>query len=224
MAVQHYALQIQTLLHISSEWPSQEEPGSGSTAFASVSDISAPACRNGICPPLRPVSLVHKNNRGPCCPPMSNSSTFPWNARPDRSGRFEIIEWLLNICPMIWCGQAVVRTTDSKEEDECFIKTYNLQNVYAYFDDITVTGVTVVDDKKLNCLLAATADCRLMLNEEKSQIRVATLVMLGHKISFNKVEPDPDRLQPLLDLLPLTSLKGLKRASSLFSYCSKWNA
>ena len=117
----------------------------------------------------------------------------------------------------------MVRTTDSKEEDECFIKTYNLQNVYAYFDDITVTGVTVVDDKKLNCLLAATADCRLMLNEEKSQIRVATLVMLGHKISFNKVEPDPDRLQPLLDLLPLTSLKGLKRASSLFLYCSKWN-
>jgi len=86
VGVQHYALQIQTLLHISSEWPSQEEPGSGSTAFASVSDISAPACRNGICPPLRPVSLVHKNNRGPCCPPMSNSSTSPWTARPDDSG------------------------------------------------------------------------------------------------------------------------------------------
>jgi len=58
-------------------------------------------------------------------------------------------------------------------------------------------------------LLAATADCRLTLNEEKSQIRVATLVMLGYKISFKKVEPDPDRLQPLLDLLLPACLKEL---------------
>jgi len=35
--------------------------------------------------------------------------------------------------------------------------------------------------------------------------------MLGYKISFNEVEPDPDRLQPLLDLPPPTNLKELKR-------------
>jgi len=28
-------------------------------------------------------------NRRPCCPPMSNSSTSPWNARPDGSGRWD---------------------------------------------------------------------------------------------------------------------------------------
>jgi len=38
---------------------------------------------------------------------------------------------------------------------------------------------------------------------------VATLVMLGYKISFKKVEPDPDRLQPLLDLLLPACLKEL---------------
>ena len=43
------------------EWPSQEEPGSGSTASAPVSDISPPACTNGVWPPLQPVSVAQKN-------------------------------------------------------------------------------------------------------------------------------------------------------------------
>jgi len=43
------------------EWPSQEEPESGLTASAPVSDVSAPACTNGVWPPLRPVSVVQKN-------------------------------------------------------------------------------------------------------------------------------------------------------------------
>ena len=73
------------------EWPSQEEPGSGSTASAPVSDISAPACTNGVWPPLRSVSVAHKNKRRPCHPPMSNPSTPlspPWTAWPDGSGRW----------------------------------------------------------------------------------------------------------------------------------------
>ena len=38
--------------------PSQEEPGSGSTTPVPVSDVSAPACTNGVWPPLRPVSVA----------------------------------------------------------------------------------------------------------------------------------------------------------------------
>jgi len=33
-------------------WPSQEEPASGLTASAPVSDVSTPACTNGVWPPL----------------------------------------------------------------------------------------------------------------------------------------------------------------------------
>ena len=43
------------------EWPSQEEPGSGSTTSAPVSDVSTPACTNGVWPPLRSVSVAQKN-------------------------------------------------------------------------------------------------------------------------------------------------------------------
>ena len=43
------------------EWPSKEEPGPGLTASAPVSDVSAPACTNGVWPPLRPMSVAQKN-------------------------------------------------------------------------------------------------------------------------------------------------------------------
>ena len=43
------------------EWPSREDPESGLTATAPVSDVSAPACINEIWPPLRPVSVAQKN-------------------------------------------------------------------------------------------------------------------------------------------------------------------
>jgi len=38
----------------------QEEPGSGLTVSALLSDISAPAFTNGVWPPLRPVSVTQK--------------------------------------------------------------------------------------------------------------------------------------------------------------------
>ena len=43
------------------EWPSQGEPGSSSTASAPVSDVSAPACTNGVWPHLWHVSVAQKN-------------------------------------------------------------------------------------------------------------------------------------------------------------------
>jgi len=50
-----------TLVPTPPEWPSQEEPGSGSTTFAPVLTISAPACINGLWLPLQPVIMVQKN-------------------------------------------------------------------------------------------------------------------------------------------------------------------
>ena len=44
--------------HTHPEWPSREEPGSCLTASAPMSDVCAPACTNGVCPPLRPVSVA----------------------------------------------------------------------------------------------------------------------------------------------------------------------
>ena len=56
-APQDSAFSSPTPAPTSPEWPSQEEPGSGLTASALVSDVSAPACTNGVWP-LRPASVA----------------------------------------------------------------------------------------------------------------------------------------------------------------------
>jgi len=104
-----------------------------------------------------------------------------------------------------------------------FIKRYNLKNVYAYLDDITVTGATLAEhDINLKLLLDAANECNLTLNETKSNFHATTLDMLRHRISHNQVRPDAQRLRPLLDLPPPSTAKELKRVSGMFSYYSKW--
>ena len=47
-----------TLAPILGEWSFQEQCGSSLTASAPVSDVSVPACTNGVCPPLLHVSVA----------------------------------------------------------------------------------------------------------------------------------------------------------------------
>ena len=62
---------------------------SGLTASAPVSDVSAPACTNGYVLFCGLWVWHRRTNRRPCCPPMSNPSTYPWTARPYGSGRLD---------------------------------------------------------------------------------------------------------------------------------------
>ena len=135
------------------ERPSQEEPGSDSTASAPVSGVSDHACANwyvllhGLWVRLRRTTYDHVVLQCPIHRPPHGLHDL--TVLDD-----ETIEWLLNNCPEIWCGQAVVRTTTGSKEEECFIKTCNLQKVYAYVDDITVTGANFAEDYKKSEFLA----------------------------------------------------------------------
>ena len=71
------------------EWPSQEEPGSGLTASAPVSDVSAPACTNGVDLLCGLWVWRRRTNHRPYCSPASNPSTSPWTAWPEGSGRWD---------------------------------------------------------------------------------------------------------------------------------------
>ena len=72
---QDTALQFQTPVHTHPEWPSQEQPGSGLTASAPVSAVSAPASTNGVWPPLRQVSVAQKNKPSTMLPSNVHPST-----------------------------------------------------------------------------------------------------------------------------------------------------
>jgi len=63
-----------------------------------------------------------------------------------------------------------------------------LKKVYAYLDDITVTGATLAEHEMNYKLLLDTANdykCSLTLNKTKSNFRTTILDMLGSRISHN---------------------------------------
>ena len=93
----------------------------------------------------------------------------------------------------------------------------------AYLDNIIVGG----DDQASHDLNVAKfmeikAKYGLTLNEEKTISSVQTLQTLGYLISKGLIRPDPDRLQPLLDLPLPYDKASLKRVLGLFSYYSQW--
>jgi len=97
------------------EWPSQEEPGSGLTGSAPVSDVSAPACTNGVWPPLQRYGLLYEWGMASsaACECGAEEPTVdhvvlqcPVHRPPHGLHGLtvldnETIEWLLNTCPEI---------------------------------------------------------------------------------------------------------------------------
>ena len=70
------------------EWPSQEEPGSDLTASTPLLDVSTFACTNGVWPPMRPGSVVQNK---PSTMSSSNvqSIDLPRTTRSDGSRRWD---------------------------------------------------------------------------------------------------------------------------------------
>ena len=72
-----------------------------------------------------------------------------------------------------------------------FIKRHNLKKVYAYLDDITVTGTTEEEhNQNLERLLKAALSDNLTLNKDKSKFKVTSLNLLGYNISYGEIKPD----------------------------------
>ena len=94
-----------------------EEPGSGLTASALVSDVPAPTCKkwgmasSAACEcGAEEQTVDHVVLQCPIHRPPHGLHGL--TVLDD-----ETIEWLLKTYPEIWCGRAVVWTTGSKEED-----------------------------------------------------------------------------------------------------------
>ena len=104
-----------------------------------------------------------------------------------------------------------------------FIKRHNLKKVYAYLDDLTVTGCNSEEHaQNLKALLKAAKQDGLTFNEKKSKLRQKVIYLLGYQITYNTVKPDPDRLKPLLKMAPPTTPKELKSICGMFAYYAKW--
>lgn len=94
---------------------------------------------------------------------------------------------------------------------------------FPYVDDNTVCGMTVDEhDRNLNHFLEVCNKYGITINKEKCEIRKTKIKLLGYEISQGKIKPDPDRLQPLLEMKIPTTKKGLERLVGMFAYYAKW--
>ena len=46
--------------------------------------------------------------------------------------------------------------------------------------------------------------------------------ILGYRVGYGTMKPDPERLKPLRELPPPATRKAIQPAMGLFEYCAKW--
>ena len=112
---------------------------------------------------------------------------------------------------------AFQRIMDSVVEEE------GLQATFVYVDNVTIAGETVEELEVNKRKWEATATkFNLEFNHDKTVEFCSKLAILGYIVEHLSVQPDPQRLQPLLDLPSPTDLPSQRRICGMFSYYSKW--
>ena len=96
-----------------------------------------------------------------------------------------------------------------------------LSDTFPYLDDITIAGRTQTEhDQNVRAFLEFVKSRHLTLNNSKSVVSSSTInvLLIGNGI----IKPDPDRLRPLQELPPPTSVCSLRRSLGMFAYYAKW--
>ena len=103
------------------------------------------------------------------------------------------------------------------------IEVEKLQDTFAFVDNVTVCGRT---KEELNANVTAFHKVRdkynLTLNDDKTVLSTTSITILGYTISFQSIRPDQERLRPLLEMPPPSTLKSQKRIIGMFAYYSKF--
>ena len=81
------------------------------------------------------------------------------------------------------------------------IEENNLEDTFAYVDNITVCGMNQEEhDINLKALYETAKKRNMTFNPSKSIISTTSIKLLGYVISQGSIKPDPDRLKPLQNL------------------------
>ena len=103
------------------------------------------------------------------------------------------------------------------------IRVNKCENTYAYLDNITICGKTQEEhDTNLQRFLRVAKECNLTFNDDKSTYSSKTIDLLGYRISQGTIKPDPERVQPLLEMTVPENAKALRRVTGMFAYYAQW--
>ena len=85
---------------------------------------------------------------------------------------------------------------------------------------MTVGGRSQAEhDANVQRLLDVSAKRNVELNESTTISSVSEISILGYRVGYGTMKPDPKRLKPLPEL---ATMKALQRAMGLFAYYVKW--
>ena len=76
--------------------------------------------------------------------------------------------------------------------------------------------------QNLKVFLNAAKECNITLNEGKCKYAKETISLLGYHISKGVLQPDPDRVKPVLKMPVHRNYKELQRLVGLFAYYEQW--
>ena len=103
------------------------------------------------------------------------------------------------------------------------IEVEKLHDTFAFVDNVTVCGMTKEElEYNVAAFHKVRAKYNLTLNDDKTVLSATSITILGYTISFQSIRPDQDRLKPLLEMPPPTSLRAQKRIIGMFAYYSKF--
>lgn len=99
----------------------------------------------------------------------------------------------------------------------------DLQGVETNIDDILVWGTNQEEhDKRLRAVLDRCEQINLTLNQDKCQFSVPKVSYIGHILSADGVQPDPEEVRAIREMPPPTDKKGVERLLGTINYLAKF--
>ena len=110
-----------------------------------------------------------------------------------------------------------------QREMDRFISDNSLEATYAYLDNVTICGTNKAHhDVNLKKFMDAAEKSNLTYNKAKCEFSTTCLKILGSIVENGTIRPDPERLTPLLKLVPPQNVKALRRTLGFFAHYSKY--
>lgn len=104
-----------------------------------------------------------------------------------------------------------------------------LDGVLNIADDILIYGVgdspeqaNVDHDRKLEALLQRCRERGIALNREKLKLRLKRVKFMGHILTDHGLEPDPDKIEAVLDMPTPQNAEDAQRLNGFVTYLSKF--
>ena len=104
-----------------------------------------------------------------------------------------------------------------------------LEGVLNIADDILIYGVgeteaiAIADhDRKLRALLERCQNRGMVLNQDKLKLRVKRVKFMGHVLTANGLEPDPDKVKAIKEMPRPQNVEDAQRLNGFVNYLAKF--